>query len=231
MSMQDSTWTDPSPEAVSEARSAFLVRTYNHLFGAILAFVGLEVVLFKTGIAESFARFVFDTSWLLILGGFMLFSWMATRFAHNTKSVGMQYFGLGLMVVAEAILFIPLLYLANSYAPGVISSAAWVTLVAFAALTAIVFWTRKDFSFLRGILVWGSLLAIGAIVASLIFNFTLGVWFTVAMIVFAGSAILYDTSKILRSYPLDRHVGAAVQLFASVMLMFWYILRLFMSRR
>jgi len=46
----------------------------------------------------------------------------------------------------------------------------------------------------------------------------------------AGAAILFDTSNILRTYPEDRYVSAALQLFASVALMFWYVLRLFMSR-
>ncbi len=50
------------------------------------------------------------------------------------------------------------------------------------------------------------------------------------MIGLAGAAILYDTSKVLRDYPEDRYVAASLQLFASVALMFWYVLRLFMSR-
>ena len=56
-------------------------------------------------------------------------------------------------------------------------------------------------------------------------------FFSVAMVAFAGAAILYDTSNVLHHYPEDRAVGAALELFASVALLFWYILRLFMSRR
>ncbi len=59
----------------------------------------------------------------------------------------------------------------------------------------------------------------------------LGTWFWVAMIGFAGAAILYDTSNVLHHFPEDRYVGAALQLFASVALMFWYVLRLFMASR
>ena len=51
------------------------------------------------------------------------------------------------------------------------------------------------------------------------------------MIVFAGGAILYDTSNVLHEYPEDRHVAASLQLFASVMLLLWYVIRLFLSRR
>ena len=103
-------------------------------------------------------------------------------------------------------------------------------LVAAAGLTAVALITRKDFSFLRGILVWGGILAIVAIVAAVLFGFELGTWFSVAMIGFAGAAVLYDTSNILHHYPEDRYVAASLQLFASIALMFWYVLRLFMSR-
>ncbi len=89
--------------------------------------------------------------------------------------------------------------------------------------------TRKDFSFLRGVLMWGGVVAMLAIVGGILFGFELGTWFSVAMIGFAGAAILYDTSNVLHHFPEDRYVGAALQLFASVALMFWYVLRLFMS--
>ena len=36
-----------------DSRAVFIQRTYSHLFGAIMAFVLLEVFLFKVGIAES----------------------------------------------------------------------------------------------------------------------------------------------------------------------------------
>ena len=52
----------------------------------------------------------------------------------------------------------------------------------------------------------------------------------VAMIGFAGAAVLYDTSNIMHHYPQDRYVAASMALFASIALMFWYILRLFMGR-
>ena len=61
-------------------------------------------------------------------------------------------------------------------------------------------------------------------------NFQLGLYFNLAMVGLAGGAILYDTSNVLHHFPEDRYVGAALQLFASVALLFWYVLQLFMSR-
>lgn len=215
----------------SDARARFITRAYNHLFGAILGFVAVEFLLFTSGLAERILLFVASTNWLLILGGFMVVSWLASRTAHRSVSMGAQYAALTGFVIAEAIIFAPLLYVAENYAEGgVISSAALVTVALFAGLTGIAFWTRKDFSFLGGLLRWGGLLALGAIGAGVIFGFGLGTWFSVGMVGFAGAAILYDTSKIIKHYPEDRYVAAALELFASVALMFWYILQLFMSR-
>ncbi|UCF69474.1 MAG: US12 family protein [Acidobacteriota bacterium] len=213
-----------------DARSSFLAKTYNHLFGAILLFIGIEVVLFKTGLAEQMARLMLGTSWLLVLGGFIVVSWLASRAAHRSASLGVQYMALGGFVLAEAIIFVPLLYLANRFAPGTISSAALVSLLGFAALTGVALVTRKDFSFLGGILRWAFVCALVLIVAAVLFGFELGTFFSVGMVALAGTAILYDTSNVLHHYPQDRYVGAALALFASVALMFWYVLRIFMSR-
>lgn len=221
----------PVIELGEQSRGQFIVRTYNHLFGAIAAFTLLEVIFFKSGVAETMARAMLGTSWLLVLGGFVVVSWVARTAAHNASSKLAQYAALAGYVVAEAIIFVPILYLANSFAPGVIASAAAITLLGFASLTGLVFATRKDFSFLRGMLMWGGLVAILLIVGGVIFGFQLGTYFSVAMIALAGGAILYDTSNVMLYYPQDRYVGAALELFASVALMFWYVLRLFMSRR
>lgn len=214
-----------------EARATFVTRTYIHLLGAILAFALLEVYLFQTGLAETIARSMLGVNWLLVLGGFVVVSWLATRTAHTAERPAAQYAALAGFVVAEALIFVPLLYIANAYAPGVIQSAALVTLLGFSGLTAVVFTTRRDFSFLGGLLRWGGVVALVLIVAGVVFGFQLGTFFSVGMIALAGAAILYDTSNVLHHYPEDRYVAAALQLFASVALMFWYVLRLFMGSR
>ena len=212
------------------SRSAFITRTYNHLMGAIVAFTLFEVWLFSSGLAQPIASALMSGSWLLVLGGFILVTWFAARTAHKSPSVGAQYAALAATVAAYGILFVPMLVVANQMAGGVIQSAAFVTLLGFAGLTAVAFTTRKDFSFMAGMLRWGGILALVAIVSAVLFGFQLGTWFSVAMVGFAGAAILYDTSNVLHRYPEDRYVAASLQLFASVALMFWYILRIFMSR-
>jgi len=112
-----------------------------------------------------------------------------------------------------------------------IGSAALLTLVGFGLLTGMVFWTRQDLSFLGGILRWAFAVALMLIVAATVFGFQMGPIFSVAMVGLAGAAILYDTSKVLHHYSEDRYVAAALELFASVALMFWYVLRLFLASR
>lgn len=225
------TFDIPVIELEESSRTRFIRRTYLHLVGAIFAFTGIEVFLFTTGMAGTMARAMLGVSWLLVLGGFVVVSWLATHLAHTARSVAVQYAALTGFVVAEAVIFVPLLFIAQRAAPGVIQSAAMVTVLGFAALTAIVFTTRKDFSFLGGILKWSFILALVLIIAGAVFGFQLGTFFSVAMIGLAGAAILYDTSNILHHYSEDRYVGAALQLFASVAMMFWYVLRLFLSRK
>ncbi|MGD8340174.1 MAG: Bax inhibitor-1 family protein [Gammaproteobacteria bacterium] len=214
----------------TDSRATFIWRVYGHVAAAILGFGAIETWLFSSGLGEQLALRMLGTSWLLVLGAFIVVGWIATHVAHTTVSKPMQYLALVGFVVAEAIIFVPMLYLAMLKAPGIIDSAAGVTLLGTGGLTAVAFITRKDFSFLRGILMWAGILALVGIVGSVLFGFALGTWFSVAMIGLAGAAVLYDTSNILHHYPEDRHVGAALQLFASIAMMFWYVLRLFMSR-
>ncbi len=215
---------------VSE-RATFITRTYLHLLGAIAAFVGIEAWLIQSSVAEPLIGMMMGSrySWLIVLGLFVGVSWIADMWAQSATSKAMQYMGLALYVVAEAVVFLPLLYIASNFYPQAIPMAAGSTAALVVLLTAVVFITRKDFSFLRPIVLFGGLAAMGAIVVGILFGFTLGPIFTYAMIAFACIAVLYDTSNILHHYRTDQYVGASLALFASVALLFWYILRLFMS--
>jgi len=219
----------PVSDASVEDRSDFIWKCYAHVVGAILAFAAIEVYFFQSGIAERIAMPMLN-NWWMVLGVFILAGWGATHVAHRVESKNAQYAAFAAFVVLESLIFAPMLFIASIRAPGIIDSAAGVTVLGCVGLIATVMVTRKDFSFLRGMMVWLFFLALAAIVGSLIFGFELGTWFSVAMIGFAGAAILYDTSNILHHYPQDKYVAASMQLFASIAMMFWYILRLFMSR-
>jgi len=211
-------------------RAQFITRTYAHLLAAIIGFTAVEVLLFQSGVAVPMAQAMLGTSWLLVLGGFMVAGWLFSSMAARAQTRSAQYLALAGYVLAEAVIFVPLLVIAEINAPGAIGSAALLTLVGFGALTGIAMTTAKDFTFLGGMLRWAGVAALLFIVGGVVFGFQLGMFFSFAMVVFAGATILYSTSKIMRTYPEDRYVAAALELFASVALMFWYILRIF-SRR
>lgn len=213
----------------TNARAAFITRTYIHLSAAIAGFILIETFLFWTGLSTPIARTLLEVPWLMVLGAFSVVGWLASRTANFVQSKAAQYVALSAYVVAEAIIFVPMLYLAQGMAPGIIGNAAVITLMAFAGLTAVAFVTRKNFSFLRGMLGWGGVTAIILIVAGSIFGFELGTWFSVAMIALAGASILHDTSNVLFDFEEDRYVSAALQLFGSVALLFWYVLRLLIA--
>ena len=222
-------------DAAASERAAFMKRTYTHLAGAILAFAGVVALLLNTpGMEEHVilpllgqGRFM----WLFILVGFMGVSWLAHRWAANAASKSTQYAGLLLYIFAEAIFFLPLIYLANRFAPGAIMSAGIMTLMVFAGLTLAVLLTGKDFSFLGPILAIGGMLALGVILAAIFVGFSLGVGFAFIMVAFMCACILYETSQVMYHFRTDMHVAAALSLFASVATLFWYILQIFMSDR
>ena len=214
-------------------RASFVAKVYQHVALALAAFVVFEVILFVTGIAEAMRDFFLGSgfAWLALLGGFAILQNFAAKAALNLQDPGTQYMGLFGSAFGQALIFAPFLSLVFATdGAGPVGQAAVVTGIAFAMLSAIGLFTRKDLSFLRPLVMWGFGLALIAIVGAVIFGFQLGVWFSLAMIGVSGAAILYQTQNIVRRYPIGAHVAAAVGLFSSLMTMFWYVLRLFISR-
>lgn len=221
-------------EATATDRATFIRKTYLHLAGAILAFIGLESYFLNASWAPGLVQTMMggQFSWLIVLGAFMGVSWIADKWARANTSPGKQYLGLGLFVVAEAIIFLPLLFIATHYSsPDVIPMAGIITGLLFAGITATAFITRKDFSFMKGILTIGGFVAMGVILCSMLFGFNLGLFFSGAMVLFAGGSILYTTSNIIHHYRTDQHVAAALSLFSGVMLLLWYVIRILMAMR
>ena len=227
-------------DAPVDVRRQFIRKTYIHLAAAVYAFVALSWLLFALGADEVMLNLLGQSrfSWLIVLGLFMGASWIADSWARSATSLAMQYAGLFLYVLAEAIIFLPLLHFAKDASVsmggtsvGVIPAAAVTTLIMFAGMTAIVFLSKKDFSFLGGILGIAGIGAFALIAISILFGFNLGIWFLWAMVVFACAYILYYTSNILHTYRTDQYVAAALGLFASVALLFWYVIQIFMSSR
>jgi FtsH-binding integral membrane protein len=214
-------------------RAAFYRKTYQHVALSVLAFILVESMFLKIpALVEFMLSMTQGYLWLLLLGAFWLATSMADKLAHDVSQTK-QYIGLGIYVVFYALIFIPLLYIAIHFVEGgtaLINQAAVITLSLFTGLTAVVFMTKTDFSFLKSAITIGVFIAMGLIVAGIIFGFDLGLWFSFGMVALAGAAILYQTSKLKYEYEVNQYVGASLGLFASLMLMFWYVLQILMSR-
>ncbi len=214
-------------------RAGFIRRVYAHLAGAILALIAIEAAILQSPIADAITGLLHSggrMGWLLVIGGFGIVTWMASNFASTPQNKGLQYVGLGISILAYAVILVPILNIAQTYKPGAITDALVCTGALFGGLTMVAFFTRADFSFFRSFLMIGGFVALAAIVCSTLFNFDMGIWFSAAMVIFFSISILYNTSNIIHEYGTDQHVGAAVSLFGSVVMLFWYILQIFMSR-
>ncbi len=216
-------------------RAVFYRKTYAHVALATLLFIIIESVFLSIPSLVEFMLGMLDGwKWFIVLGLFMFATTYAEKIAHTSHDKSTQYLALFLFVIAEALIFIPLIYIAMYYGEmnetNVLNQAAITTLALFTGLSAVVLVTKKDFSFLRSIIMIGTFIAIGVIVAGMIFGFDLGLVFSGAMVLLAGATILYQTSNLIHKYSTDQYVGASLGLFASLMLLFWYIVSIFMSR-
>jgi FtsH-binding integral membrane protein len=225
-------------DAPAADRAAFFRRTYGLVAAAFGAFAVTLYALFVSGIADTFMRSIAGVgSWGML--GVMVLFWVGTTaaqsLAFNRASRTSQYAGLGLYVLLQAIIFVPLIYYTSYVTKGnpgeILIPACMATGALVIALTAVVFMTNMDFSFLKVAIVIGSICALGIVIVSLFAGWSLGAWFSIAMIVLMATVILYQTNEIKNTMETDQHVAAAFVLFSSFVTLLFYVIRLFAGRR
>ncbi len=235
-------YESPNPYAYSNVaaysaeneRTTFLRKTYLHLMGAVLAFVGLEVALFKSGIGDSLVQSMFTGrwSWLIVMGAFMVVSYLANKWAYSDTSRAVQYAGLGVYVVAQAVIFLPILWIVQKAYPNgyeMLATAALITTVLFGGLTATVLLTKADLSWMGRGLMFAGFAMIGIIIVAAIMGFNLGLWFSVFGAALMCGYILYETSAMMHHMRTDQYVAASLALFSSLATLFYYVLRIVMA--
>lgn len=218
----------PVSQAEPSTRAAFIRRTYAHLAGAVLAFIAIEAALLSMPGIERIAATMVN-NWFMVVILFLGGSWFANHLAHSAASTTVQYAGLIGFVLIEAAIFLPLLWFASTYYPSVIPQAAAITLLLFGGLSATVFITRKDFSFMGATLTLFTFVMLGVGLGGMFFGFNLGLAFSAGFIMIACGWILFDTSNILHHYDESRHVAASLALFSSLALLFWYVIRILIA--
>ena len=225
----------PVSALAEDKKVAFYKKTYTYLAFSVLLFVVVEYLFLQSEFIVNIGlKMTQGWTWLIVLGLFMFATNYAEKLALKTKDKTTHHIALFIYVLAEAFIFVPLIFIALQYTEttgtDVLTQAAIMTLALFTGLSAVVLMTKKDFSFLSSILTIGGFLAMGLIVAGTFFGgFELGLWFSVAMVALAAGSILYQTSNMVHKYEEDQYVAASLGLFASLMLLFWYIISIFMQ--
>jgi FtsH-binding integral membrane protein len=224
-------------------RVHFLKRTYQYLGIALILWAGLTAGIFRyaSGFSVHFSQWALGSggwNWLLVLFAFMGVKSIARHLALSDSSKGAQYLALFLSPLAEAVILQPLIWLCFLKFAGtdtnpmtIIGEAAAITLTIFIGLTLTVMWSKKDFSFLGGILQVGFWAVLGIIIASIAFGFSLGLVFCGAVVLLLAGYILYETSLLMKSWPPNKPVAAALELYSTIATLFWYVLRILMSSR
>jgi FtsH-binding integral membrane protein len=216
----------PAAQAAVEERAGFLKRTYTWLLGGIVVWC---VTMYAVGEVEALQPLAFTIAgnWilsivLLMAGGF------AVRVTATKQLIGPIVYAL--YAVFFGLLVGPFVMMAEQMDPNIVAEASLTTGLVFIGLTAYVFISGKDFSFLGGFLTiafWGILVTL---ICGLIFGFSLGIGMSIVIALLYCGYILYDTGQILHHYPTNMHIAAAATLFSNVVLLFYHILLMFMSR-
>ena len=217
------------PITDANSRLAFLRRVYGWMFAGIVSTVFGAGIAVKSGFAESMlswgalSRILFVVAWIGGAYGVQALrhtrTWNVVAFAAYAAFTG--------VVISTLILLAMMMAKANGeHASLYLLQAGGLTLLAFGGISAYAFFTKRDFSFLRGFLMVGSLVLLGAILIGLFVQSTaLQIAISAAGVLLFSGFVLFDTQKVLRTYPDGEHVAGAMTLFLDFVMLFVYILR------
>lgn len=230
----------PIPVAMTnaESRATFYKKTYTHVALAFLGFLMVEGLIFSVPAIVNGILGIFSINRFMILGVMIAFAFASSyveRMAYSATDKKMQYVALGLYILLESFIFVPLIAMAfmvggEGAMSNILLPGAIITIALFAGLVLTVFITGKDFSFLKAAIGIGFMIMMGVAVIGMLFGFNLGSWFSIGMIVLMAGAILYQTSQVANAYHKEQYVAASVAIFASFMTLLFYVIRLLSSR-
>ena len=229
-------------EADQSDAASFYRKTYGLVALAFAGFAGLLYLFFITPVAGLFMttlgamyNSLGSFSWLIVMLAFWAGTYFAQKLASNRASRDSQYAGLGLYVLLEALIFIPLISIVAISTKGnvgdILIPACTLTGALVLGLTLAVQLTRVDFSFLRIVITIGSICAIGAVIMFAIMGINPGTWFALAMILLMATVILYQTHVIKNNCSTEDYVFAAFILFSAFVTLLWYVIQFFLGRR
>ncbi|MEK6289472.1 MAG: Bax inhibitor-1/YccA family protein [Acidobacteriota bacterium] len=208
-----------------EERVAFIRKVYALFFAAILFAVGGVLLGFAFPPLMTVA---IEHPWIMLF--LMIGGVMGAQAVRHVP--GVNLFALFGFTTLTGVIISPLLYIVSQSNPDSILQAGGLTVGIFGGLTAYVFVSNRDFSFLRGMVTVGLIVVVLAGLFNVLFVGSLGLGFALAvatLLLFAGF-VLYDTSNIIRRYPTNEYVAGALALYLDALNIFLALLRI-LNRR
>jgi modulator of FtsH protease len=207
-------------------RMTFIRKVYALFFVATLFAIG--------GVAagmsfEPLLEFSAEHPWIMLFA--MLGGVLGAQAVRHVPGVNLlALFG---FTTLTGVVISPLMYMVAQTNPASIWQAGLLTVGIFGGLTIYVFVSRKDFSFLRGMLFTGLIVLVLAGLANVLIVGSTALGFATAaaaLLLFSGY-VLYDTSNIIRRYPTNEYVAGALSLYLDAFNIFLALLRILNAGR
>ena len=216
---------ETAARASVEERMGFVRKVYALFFAATLFAIGGVLA----GLSfEPLLMFAYEHPWimfLIMIGGVM--GAQAVRHVRGLNLVALFGF-----TTLTGVVISPLIAVILRINPGSILAAGLLTVGIFGGLTAYVFVSKKDFSFLRGMMWTGLIVVILAGVVNIFLGASaLGFAVAAATLLLFSGFVLYDTSNIIRRYPTNEYVAGALALYLDAFNIFLALLRILNSGR
>ncbi|MCA1612757.1 MAG: Bax inhibitor-1/YccA family protein [Acidobacteria bacterium] len=213
-------------QATVAERMSFVRKVYALFFAATLFAIG-GVAL---GLSfEPLLVFAFEHPFIMLF--VMMGGVMGAQAVRHVPGVNLAaLFG---FTTLTGVVISPLMYIVGRDNPASIWQAGLLTVGIFGGLTLYVFASRKDFSFLRGMLWTGLVVVILAGLGNFFFVASSAFGFAIAaatLLLFAGF-VLYDTSNIIRKYPTNEYVAGALSLYLDAFNIFLALIRILNAGR
>ena len=216
---------ETAASASVEERMGFIRKVYALFFAATLFAIG-GVLL---GLSyPPLLQFAFEHPWIMLFA--MLGGVMGAQAVRHVPGVNLAaLFG---FTTLTGVIISPLIAVISQINPGSILAAGVLTVGIFGGLTAYVFISKKDFSFMRGMLTTGLIVVILAGVVNIFLGASaLGFAVAAATLLLFSGFVLYDTSNIIRRYPTNEYVAGALSLYLDAFNIFLALLRILNSSR
>ena len=207
-------------------RVAFIRKVYALFFAATLFAIG------GVGLGFAFPPLMLAAAqhpWImffLMIGGVM--GAQALRHVPGLNLVALFGF-----TTLTGVVISPVIFFFGRTNPTSIIEALALTIGIFGGLTAYVFLSNRDFSFMRGMVTVGLIVVVLASLFNVIVVGSLGFGFaiSVAVLLLFSGFVLYDTSNIIRRYPTNEYVAGAMDLYLDAFNMFLALLRILNAGR